>query len=175
MEEIKTVATEKKSRGRPKKQKEVPPTLSNSKESEVAQKAKEPEPKIKLKSVNYSQPSRNNPKSFKKVRKTVVYEEEREDQPDPHMEEEITFVFRNEEQKGIPQFWLYVDKWTNRQGTMYEGQKYTLPRKIFEYLRDKCQVPEYSNIEKEIIPGQTHTVSQITGYKKRFDLQVVAA
>ena len=169
MENEQVEKQEKKSRGRPKKTHVTTPQ-----EHEISQKADAPEPKIKLKSVNYSQPSRNNTRTHTKVRKTVVYEEEREDHPDPYMEEKVTFVFRNEEQRGIPQFWLYYDKWSGLQGMMYDGQKYTLPRKVYMYLKDRCVQPEYSNVEREIIPGQSHRISEITGYKKRFDLQLVA-
>jgi hypothetical protein len=110
------------------------------------------------------------------VRKRVVIEEECTDAPDPQQYEPVSFIFWNEEQRGVPIPYEWVDKWTpigKCKGMMYDGQKYTLPRIVFEYLRDKCGYPEYSQVQQELVPGQMHSVSKAIGFKKRFRMEEI--
>lgn len=116
-------------------------------------------------------------KRFKKtVKKRVVIEEQIDDAPDEKLYEPVTFRFWNEEQKGVPVFYEWIDKWTKInecKGYMYDGGTYTLPRIAYEYYRDQCQEPIYSNVSEEIVPGQPSKVSRVTGRKPRFRMDVI--
>lgn len=121
-------------------------------------------------------PKRTEKRYQKTVRKKVVVEELVDDAPDPHLYEKVTFRFYNEEQRGVPVFYEWIDKWTKLgecKGYFYDGGTYTLPRVAFEYYEQKCAEPIYSNVSKEITPGTASRVSEITGYKKKYRLEPV--
>lgn len=111
------------------------------------------------------------------VRKRVVVEEEMDERPDPKQYEAVKFIFYNEEQRGVPIPYEWIDRWLGIgqcKGMMYDGQIYTLPRIVFEYYRDQCFEPIRSNVEEEVIPGQMTKVSRVVGKKYRFRMQEVA-
>ena len=98
----------------------------------------------------------------KVVRRKVVIEEEQDDAPDPKQYEPVKFIFFNEEQRGVPVPYSWVDKWLKIgqcKGMMYDGQVYTLPRVVFEYYRDQCFEPIRSNVEEEVVPGQRNFIN----------------
>lgn len=112
----------------------------------------------------------------RKVRKKVFVEEEVVEQRDPKLYEPVTFVFWNEEQRGVPIDYEWIDRWMKPgqcKGKFYDGQKYTLPRIAYEYYRDHCSTPIYSNVEQELVPGQMSKASKEIGRKYRFRLDVV--
>lgn len=122
-------------------------------------------------------PASVNKKFRRIIRKRVVVEEEVDDMPDPKQYEDVKFIFYNEEQRGVPISYEWVDKWLGIgkcKGMFYDGQIYTLPRIVFEYYRDQCYEPIRSNVEEEIVPGQISRVSRVTGKKYRFRMQEVA-
>lgn len=115
-------------------------------------------------------------KRTRKVRKRVVIEEDVVEKQDPKQYEEVTFIFWNDEQKGIPVEYSWVDKWIRPgqcKGTFYDGKQYTLPRIVYEYYRDQCSMPKYANVEQEIVPGQFAKASKEIGRIYRFRLDVV--
>ena len=126
--------------------------------------------------LNEQQQAREDKKYRRVVRKRVVVEEEEIDRPDPYQYEKVKFVFHNEEQRGVPVPYSWIDKWLKVgqcKGTFYDGQTYSIPRIAFEYYRDQCYEPIRSNLEEEVVPGQTHMVSRVIGKKHRFRLTEV--
>lgn len=110
------------------------------------------------------------------VRKRIYVEESIQDHKDEKMYEPVTFRFWNEEQRGVPISYGWVDRWIKYgqcQGMFYDGQTYTLPRIVYEYYKNNCATPKYSNMEKEIVPGQLNRVSTETGKNYRFRLELV--
>jgi hypothetical protein len=129
------------------------------------------------KELNEQQQAKEDKKYRRVVRRRVVVEEEETDRPDPAQYELVKFIFFNEEQRGVPQPYEWIDKWLKIgqcKGMMYDGQIYKLPRIAFEYYRDQCFEPVRSNVEEEIVPGQRSMVSRVTGKKFRFRMQEVA-
>lgn len=120
--------------------------------------------------------SRAAPNRVTRRRKRIVIEEDYEDVKPEEDYVPVKFRFNNEEQKGIPVPYEWVDKWCKDgqcKGTFYDGQIYTLPKVAFEYYRDRCSIPKYSNESKEIIPGQMNKVSVETGRIRRFRMDVI--
>ena len=117
----------------------------------------------------------------KNVRKTTfkkrtIVEKHEEECETPKDYEMVTFIFWNEEQRGAPQFYEWVDKWTplgKCTGTFYDGQKYTLPRIAFEYYKNQCSEPKYAQVEQEMVPGQIMRAAKEVGRKYRFRLEEV--
>jgi hypothetical protein len=111
-----------------------------------------------------------------KVRKRVVVEEDVIDAKDPKQYEPVTFIFFNEEQRGqqVPYDWQ--DRWIKAgqcKGIFYDGQRYTLPRIVYEYYKNQCSMPKYTNTDKEIVPGLTSRVSTETGRDYRFRMEEI--
>lgn len=120
--------------------------------------------------------AKEKPKRYRTVRKRIVVDEEVEDCPNPQDYEPITFRFWNEEQRGIPVDYSWVDRWTKPgkcKGTFHDGQTYTLPKIAFEYYRDNCSLPKYANVEQELVPGQYSKAAKEVGRTYRFRLEVV--
>lgn len=110
------------------------------------------------------------------IRKRMIVEQEVDDTgPDPKQYETVRFRFYNEEQRGVPVDYEWIDKYTppgKCKGVFRDGQTYTVPRVAFEYYRDQCSTPIFKNIEHEVVPGQTMRASQETGRNYRFRLEV---
>ncbi len=135
------------------------------KENRVAAPVEEPKASPSRKSVT------------RMVRKRIYVEEEVQDQKDEKMYEPVKFRFWNDEQRGVPVSYGWIDRWIKFgecQGMFYDGQVYTLPRIVYEYYKENCAVPRYSNQDKELIPGQMNRVSVETGKIHRFRLEPVS-
>lgn len=121
-------------------------------------------------------PSREEKRFRKTVRRKVVIEEEVPDRPNPEDYAPVTFRFYNELQRDVPIFYEWIDKWTKInecKGYLYDGGIYTLPRIVYEYLKNKCGVPVYANIEQEICPGQRAMVAKPISFKHHYRLDIV--
>ena len=115
-------------------------------------------------------------KKMVKRRKRVIIEEEVEDKKDPRMYETVTFIFWNDEQRGVPVNYEWVDKYVKYgecKGIFYDGKQYTLPRVAYEYYRDNCSTPKYRDVDQELIPGQMTKASKEVGRTYRFRLELV--
>lgn len=113
---------------------------------------------------------------YRKVRKKVFVEEEVEEKPNTADYELVTFRFWNDEQKGIPVDYQWVDRWIKPgkcKGIFRDGQTYTLPRIAYEYYRDQCSMPKMANIDQELVPGQFNKAAKEVGRIYRFRLEVV--
>jgi hypothetical protein len=122
------------------------------------------------------QAGREEKKYMKTVRRKVVIEEVIPDRPDNDDYKPVTFRFYNEEQRDVPVFYEWIDKWTKIgecKGYMYNGGVYTLPKIVYEYYKNHCQEPIYSNVEEEIIPGKSSKVSRIVGQKPKYRMDVI--
>lgn len=123
-------------------------------------------------------PTREEKRFRKTVRKRVVIEEEVPDRPNPSDYEMVTFRFYNEQQRNVPIFYEWIDKWTKIgecKGYMYDGGIYTLPRVAYEYYKHKCGEPVRANVEEEIFPGQQGKISRAVGFKNYYRLEPVNA
>lgn len=112
----------------------------------------------------------------RKVRKRVVVEEEVVERKDAKQYEPVTFIFWNEEQRGVPVEYEWIDRWLRQgdcKGTFYDGKQYTLPRIVYEYYKEHCSTPVYANLEHEVIPGHPKMASKEVGRKYRFRLEEV--
>src|SRR5690606_175621 len=111
-------------------------------------------------------------KKYKKtVRRKVVIEEEVSDKPDPYSYEPVTFRFYNEQQRGVPVFYEWIDKWIKMnecKGYFYDGGIYTLPRIVYEYYKTRCGEPIRADVEMELFPGQTGKKSKEIGFKPHY-------
>lgn len=115
-------------------------------------------------------------KIYRKVRKRVFVEEEVEEKPNTAQYEMVTFRFWNDEQKGIPVDYQWIDRWTKPgkcKGIFRDGQTYTVPRIAYEYYRDQCSTPKYSNVDQELVPGQYTKAAKEVGRTYRFRLELV--
>lgn len=114
----------------------------------------------------------------KKVRKRVIVDEEVLDRPEPKDYEPVTFLFFNEEQRGIPVHYEWIDRWiriNECKGIFYDGQRYTLPRIVFNYYKNQCSMPIYANVEQELVPGMPMKASKEVGRTYRFRLEEIRA
>ena len=117
-------------------------------------------------------------RQYKKVRRRVMVEEDREVIKDPKQYELITFRFWNEEQRGVPVDYSWIDAHTKQgqiKGKFYDGQTYTLPRVAFEYYRDMCSMPKYAQVDQELYPGMMTKAPKEVGRTHRFRMDVIAA
>ena len=134
-------------------------------------------PKPKQLEVRQVSTPKSSPNIAVRRRKRVVIEESYEDVKNEADYVPVTFRFYNDEQKDIPVEYSWEDKWIKPgqcKGTFYDGQVYTLPKIVYEYYRDRCSIPKYSNQSKEIIPGQMNKVSVETGRIRRFRMDVIS-
>lgn len=117
-------------------------------------------------------------RKYKKVRRRVVVEEDREVTKDPKQYELVTFRFYNEEQRGIPVDYSWVDAHIRPgevKGKFYDGQTYTLPRVVYEYYRDMCSMPKYAQVDQELYPGMMTKAPKEVGRNYRFRMDIIAA
>lgn len=124
------------------------------------------------------QMGREEKKFMKTVRRKVVIEEVIPDRPDNDDYAPVTFRFYNEQQRHVPVFYEWIDKWTKVnecKGYFYDGGTYTLPKIAYDYYKKNCVEPLYTNVEEEIIPGKTSKVSRITGYTSKYRMDVIGA
>ena len=127
--------------------------------------------------LNEQQQAVEDKKYRKTVRKRIVVEEEQVDRPNPEDYEDVKFIWFNEEQRGVPVPYEWIDKWIKIgkcKGMFYDGQTYTLPRIVFNYYKNECFEPIRSNVEEECVPGQMHLVSRVVGKKYRFRMQEIS-
>lgn len=115
------------------------------------------------------------PKKMTKRRRRVVIEEEIEDKKDPRLYEEVRFTFWNEEQRGVPISYEWIDKYLKFgacKGMFYDGKIYSLPRIAYDYYKN-LSTPIYKEVEQELVPGQIFKASKEVGRKYRFRLEEV--
>lgn len=110
------------------------------------------------------------------VRKRVVVDEVIQDEKDLKQYEPVRFVWFNEEQKGVPVSYEWIDKWTpygKCNGMFYDGQTYTLPRIAYEYYK-QLSTPRYAQVEQELAPGMISKCAKEVGRNPRFRMIEVA-